>query len=64
MKRPRETLVVLFTLGVLLFNFPVLAIFNQPQALFGIPVLYLYLFGVWAAVIAVVWALTRRRWDD
>ena len=59
-----ERLVVLFALGVLLINFPVFAIFNQSTALGGIPILYLYLFGVWAAGIVAVFLLARRRSDD
>ncbi len=59
-----ERLVVLFVLGVLLLNFPLFAIFNRPATLGGVPILYLYLFGVWAAGIATVLVLTRKRWDE
>lgn len=55
-----ERLALLFLLGILLIDFPVLAVFNQGGALAGIPVLYLYLFGVWAAGIAAVVVLVRR----
>ena len=55
-----ERLGLLFLLGVLLVNFPILAIFHQPQTLGGIPVLYLYLFGVWTAGIVAVFVLVRR----
>lgn len=55
---------LLFVLGALLLNFPVLAIFNRPAALGGVPVLYLYLFGVWVAGIVAVFVLARTRWDD
>lgn len=41
-------------LGVLLFNFPILALFNVPGALFGVPVLYLYIFAAWATLIALM----------
>jgi hypothetical protein len=57
-------LLLLFVLGALLLNFPVLAIFNRAVTLAGIPVLYLYLFGLWAAGILAVWTLARSRWDD
>jgi hypothetical protein len=55
-----ERLALLFLLGALLLNFPILAIFNQAATLGGIPVLYLYLFGVWAAGIVVAFVLARR----
>jgi hypothetical protein len=48
-----ERLVALFLLGLLLFNYPVLGPFNAPRLVLGIPLLYLYLFGAWAAVILV-----------
>lgn len=64
MRRVGEKLVLLFALTALILNFPVLAIFNRGSTLGGIPVLYLYLFGVWIAVIASVLVLARERWDD
>lgn len=64
MKGVGEKLALLFVLGALLLNFPVLAIFNRHAAVAGVPALYLYLFGVWIAGIAAVLALARRRWDD
>jgi hypothetical protein len=57
-------LVLLFVVGALLLSFPVLAIFNRPLTLAGIPILYLYLFGVWVAGIAAVFLLARSPWDD
>ena len=42
-------LLVLFVLAALVLNFPVLAIWNRGVTLGGIPILYLYLFAVWAA---------------
>lgn len=55
-----ERLVLLFVLGALLLNFPVLAIFHRATTLGGIPTLYLYLFGVWALGIVGVFLLARR----
>ena len=59
--RAGERLILLFLLGVLLVNFPLLAIFHQATTLGGIPVLYLYLFGVWTAGIVAVFVLARRQ---
>jgi hypothetical protein len=56
----RERLALVFLIGVLLINFPILAIFNRAATVGGIPVLYLYLFGVWAAGIVAAWLLGRR----
>jgi hypothetical protein len=41
-------------LGLLLFNYPVLALFNVPGTLLGVPVLYAYIFIVWAVLIALL----------
>lgn len=64
MKRVGEKLALLLGLGVLLLNFPVLAIFNRPVMVAGVPLLYIYLFGVWLAGIAAVFVLARSRWPD
>ena len=55
-------LVALCMAGCLLFNYPILALFNVPGALLGIPVLYAYIFAVWALLIALM-ALAVER-DD
>lgn len=51
-KGPR--FVALCMLGLLLFNYPILALFNVPDTLFGVPVLYAYIFIAWAALIAMM----------
>ncbi|HET7752375.1 MAG TPA: hypothetical protein VFK85_00580 [Anaeromyxobacteraceae bacterium] len=54
-----ERLVALFLLGLLLFNYPILAIFDSPRLVAGIPLLYLYLFLGWIGVIAAAAAILR-----
>ncbi|HXF45726.1 MAG TPA: hypothetical protein VNK91_06370 [Burkholderiaceae bacterium] len=56
-------LVALCMLGCLLFNYPILALFNVPATLLGIPVLYAYIFVAWALLIALL-ALTVERGGD
>lgn len=46
-------IVSLFLLGCLLFNYPMLALFNVGATAAGIPVLYVYLFVAWAVTIAL-----------
>ena len=54
-------LLALFVFGCVLLNAPVLGIFDQPVAAFGVPLLYLYVFGVWAALIALAaWIIERH----
>jgi len=57
-----QRLIALCLLGCVLFNYPVLALFNVPGTVLGIPVLYAYLFGAWAALVALMaWIVERRR---
>ena len=56
-----QRLIALFLLGWVLFNFPMLSLFNQSATLFGIPLLYVYVFAAWAVVIALMaWIVERR----
>jgi hypothetical protein len=47
-------LIALSILGFLLFNYPILALFNNSHTLFGVPVLYAYIFAVWGLLIAAI----------
>jgi len=49
-----QRFIALCMLGMLLFNYPVLTVFNVSGTLFGVPVLYSYLFIAWAGLIALV----------
>ena len=49
----------IFILGFILLNYPILSIFNTEAFLFGIPILYLYLFSVWMLLIIMVVFVTR-----
>ncbi len=50
-----QRLVCIFLLGMVLFNFPMLALFNVGATLFGIPLLFAYLFLAWAALILLMY---------
>ena len=54
-------LVGLFLLGILLFNFPLLTLFNRPVLALGIPVLYLYLFTAWSLLIILMLIISRGK---
>ena len=56
-------LVGLFLLGLLLFNFPLLHLFNRPVLALGIPILYLYLFSAWSLVILLILVISRSKPD-
>ncbi len=49
-----QRFVALCMLGTVLFNFPVLALFNVPGTAFGVPLLYAWIFAAWAGLIALM----------
>jgi len=49
-----QRLVALFLIGFLLFNYPLLFLFNSGGTVFGIPLLYAYIFGAWGGLIALM----------
>jgi hypothetical protein len=53
-------LVALCMLGALLFNYPILALFNRPGMILGIPLLYAYIFAAWALVVAAMALVVER----
>jgi len=55
-----QRLIALFVLGCLLFSFPLLSLFNTGGTMWGIPVLYAYLFGVWIGLIALMALVVER----
>ena len=59
--RKGQRMIALCMLGCVLFNFPVLALFNVPGTLFGVPLVYAYIFLAWALLIALMgWVVERR----
>ena len=55
-----ERLVALALLGLLLFNYPLLSLFSTEGTILGVPVLYAYLFTVWAVLLVAVALAVRR----
>ena len=53
-------LAFLFILGVLLFNYPLLALFNVQGSVLGVPALYAYIFLAWGVLIALVAVVMER----
>jgi hypothetical protein len=55
-----DQFVALLLLAALAFSPPLLAIFGVPELVFGVPVLFLYLFGAWAALIGLLAFVSGR----
>ena len=49
-----QRLVGVFLAAALLFNYPLLSLFDQAEPFMGVPMLYVFMFAVWGAVIALI----------
>ncbi|MBM3368373.1 MAG: hypothetical protein FJY43_08860 [Betaproteobacteria bacterium] len=57
-----QRLMALFILGCVLFNYPVLSLFNLSADAFGVPLLYAFIFAAWAVLVALMaFAVESRR---
>ncbi len=60
LERKGQRLIALCLLGFLLFNYPILALFNLPTTVLGVPVLYAWIFLAWALLIALMaWVVEK-----
>jgi hypothetical protein len=65
MKRADTTgqrLTAIFMMGCVLLNYPILSLFGRPGDVAGIPLLFVYAFGAWIVLIALMaWVIERPR---
>jgi hypothetical protein len=65
MKRSDATgqrLAAIFLMGCVLLNYPIISLFGGAREVFGVPLLYAYVFATWVAVIALMaWVVERPR---
>lgn len=62
-KRHKQKLVILSIILFVMFNAPVLLLFNSTQQICGLPMIYLYIFMVWLAS-SVASFLIFRKFDE
>ena len=53
-RRLKENIVILFIVGGLALNYPLLALANHLLLPLGIPLLYFYIFVIWLVIIALM----------
>jgi hypothetical protein len=58
-RRRGERLIGLFLLALLLFSPVAVGLFARPALAFGVPLLVLYVFAAWAAVIVLLARIAR-----
>jgi hypothetical protein len=57
-----QRLTAIFMMGCVLLNYPILFLFADAGSVASLPILYVYVFGVWAVLIALMaWVIERRR---
>ncbi len=59
--RKNKRLVGLFLAGWVLFNYPLLSLFNLKIMIFGVPLLFLYVFTSWTLLILLAAMATKSR---
>ena len=62
-KRHKQKLVILSMVLFVLFNAPVLLLFNSAKNIAGLPAIYIYIFAVWLAS-SVASFLVFRKFDE
>jgi hypothetical protein len=55
-----KRLVALFLFGFVLLNYPILSLLNISITVFGLPLLYIYIFGVWGILILLAALVVSR----
>lgn len=58
-----QRLAAVFLVGCLLFNYPLLALFNKATSVLGVPLLYAYIFIAWLGMIGLIALIVERRLD-
>jgi Na+-driven multidrug efflux pump len=59
----RQRLAGIFVLGCVLFNYPLFSLFNKPEKILDVPVLYIYIFAAWAVLIALMAYVIEKHRD-
>ncbi|MBF0288142.1 MAG: hypothetical protein HQM14_10020 [SAR324 cluster bacterium] len=61
----RKIMVILFFLGIVFFNYPILSIFSsKDEMIFGIPLLYAAVFFAWGLLTGLVALIMRTGGKD
>lgn len=62
-KRHEQKLVILSMLILAALNIPLLLLFDSSKALFGFPIIYIYIFSVWLFSIAISFLIINRYYE-
>ncbi|MCT8340649.1 hypothetical protein MG296_11335 [Flavobacteriaceae bacterium TK19130] len=62
-KRHEQKLVVISLVLFFLFNIPLIWIFNSDGAIFGIPILYFFVFLIWGLACVISYIILKRHYE-
>lgn len=62
-KRHQQKLIVISLILFVSLNAPIIFIFNIPKAIFGIPLLYFAIFGIWAFSILFSYIVLKKYYE-
>ncbi|MBO6200825.1 MAG: hypothetical protein J6N74_04305 [Chryseobacterium sp.] len=61
MKKRHEQKLIILSFGLMiLFSAPIVLLFNSERAVFGLPMLYVYIFGVWLLSIVASFIIFKK----
>ena len=61
MKKRHEQKLILLSFGLMvLFSAPIILLFNSAKELFGFPVIYIYIFGVWFLSVLMSFFIIKK----
>lgn len=53
-ERMNQRLAAIFFVGCLLVNYPILSLFSRKGIVFGVPILYVYIFTAWVLLVGLL----------
>ncbi|EAZ94424.1 hypothetical protein FBBAL38_12040 [Flavobacteria bacterium BAL38] len=62
-KRHQQKLVVFSLILVLVFNLPIVLLFDSADALLGMPIIYIYIFSAWLISVLMSWIVVQRYYE-
>ncbi|QCX52755.1 hypothetical protein [Elizabethkingia sp. JS20170427COW] len=62
-KRHKQKLVILSILLLILLNAPILLLFNSEKSILGIPIVFIYILGIWLLSI-ISSLLILKKFDE
>jgi hypothetical protein len=62
-KRHQQKLVVFSFTLLLVFNLPIVLLFDTADALLGMPIIYIYIFSIWLCSILLSFIVVQRYYE-